>query len=257
MSVTRQLLLGLLAFLFPPVCLACRRVEGRESLPLSLCSRCSARLRPIAGRCCVACARPLARGLRGGENRCLSCRDRPSALAGLLSGWSYEPPLDAVIHGLKFARLEFLGHHLASALQDRFGAQLEEVDVVVPIPLHWIRRLRRGYNQAEAIAAPLARRAGVPLLRALRRRRLTRPQARLDRRERARNLRLAFALRTRHGQLADRTVLVVDDVVTTGATLETAASCLRQGGARAVIALTAGRTPARPQMPGKGGLAVF
>ncbi len=256
-SVTRRVALGLLAFLFPPACLACRRVEGIESLPMSLCSRCSAKLRPIAGPCCVVCTRPLAGTPRGGESRCLGCRGRDSALAGLLSGWSYEPPLDTVVQALKFARLEFLGRELASALHHQLREQLGEVDLVVPIPLHWIRRLRRGYNQAEAIAMPLARRTGAPLLRALRRRRPTRPQARLGREERTRNLRLAFALRGPRGRLADRTVLLVDDVVTTGATLETAARCLRQGGARAVIALTAGRTPARPQEPGKGGLAVF
>jgi ComF family protein len=166
----------------------------------------------------------------------------------LLCGWSFEPPLDAVIHALKFGRLEFLGQHLAADLHRLFAEELQETDVVIPIPLHWSRRIRRGYDQAEAIAGPLARLAGRPLVKALRRTRSTRPQARLDRRQRLRNLRLAFA--TSRGlatRLSGRRVLLVDDVVTTGATLEAAALCLAERGTGPVTALTAAQTPGHPR----------
>ena len=117
--------------------------------------------------------------------------------------------------------------------------------MVVPIPLHWSRRLVRGYNQAESIAKPLARRCGLPLVRALRRRRSTRQQALLDRNERETNLRLAFAVRcSQRTKVAGQQVLLVDDVVTTGATLEAAAGCLREAGARSILGLAVGRTPA-------------
>ena len=227
MSITRDVTLQILAFLFPPVCLACGEVEGIESLPLGLCSRCRRQLETT-------------RHSRGPYGQ----RTSGSALDGWVSGWSYEPPFDAVIHGLKFGRLEFLGQDLADGLHRLIGDVERNIDVVVPIPLHWHRRLTRGYNQAEAIAKPLARQLGLPLVHALRRQRRTRPQARLNRVERETNLRLAFAPRNSQcARIAGQRLLLVDDVITTGATLEVAARCLRSQGARSVLGLTAGRTP--------------
>jgi ComF family protein len=226
MSITRDVTLEILAFLFPPVCLACNRAEGNRTLRLCLCTRCHEKLETFSDR--NACS-PLAPA---------------TALDGLLSRWSYEPPFEAVIHGLKFGRLEYLGHDLAEGLHRSVREADVEIDMVVPIPLHWRRRLARGYNQAEAIAAPLAQRLALPMVNALRRRRFTRPQARLDRSERQANLRLAFAPeRRRCATIEDGRLLLIDDVVTTGATLEAAAQCLKSNGAQSVVALTAGRTP--------------
>lgn len=227
MSITKDMGLQVLAFLFPPACLACQRVEGVSSLPLGLCSRCHLELDPLQGSTCSA-----------------SLSD-PSALDDLLSRWTYTPPFNAVIQALKFGRLEFLGRDLAGGLHCLLvEEQGQEVDLVVPIPLHWLRRMARGYNQAEAIAGPLAQYLDRPLVRALRRPRPTRPQASLGRHQRKMNLRRAFAIRRRlSGRIAGQRILLVDDVVTTGATLETAAECLRQAGAHSVLALTAGRTP--------------
>jgi len=226
MSITRDAVLQVLAFLFPPACLACDRVEGVTSLALGLCSRCHGRLEILE---------------TAGD---LSKRDSSAALDALLSRWSYEPPFDAVIHGLKFGRLEFLGRDLADGLHDLLEDVAWEIDVVVPIPLHWHRRLARGYNQAEAIAEPIARRLSLPLVKALRRRRPTKPQAKLSRAQRETNLRLAFApVRHRCARIAGQRLLLVDDVVTTGATVEAAGRCLRDHGARSVVALAAGRTP--------------
>ena len=167
-----------------------------------------------------------------------------SSLSEILSGWTYQPPLDAVIRGLKFGRLEFLGRDLAAGLQRVLADAEGEFDVVVPIPLHWHRRLTRAYNQAEAIARPLARHLDLPLVEALRRRRATRAQAQLTRTQREINLRLAFApIEHKCAKIVGRRILLVDDVVTTGATLESAARCLRDRGVRSVTAVTAGRTP--------------
>lgn len=226
MSITKDMGLQVLAFLFPPACLACQRVEGVSSLPMGLCSHCHRDLDLLRGSSCSA----LCSG--------------PSALDGLLSRWAYAPPFDAVIQALKFGRLEFLGRDLADGLHRLLVEEEEqEIDVVIPIPLHWHRRMARGYNQAEAIARPLAQHLGRPLVRTLRRPQPTRPQALLGRRQREINLRRAFAVRRRlSGRIAGQRVLLIDDVVTTGATLETAAECLRQAGAQSVLALTAGRT---------------
>ena len=161
-----------------------------------------------------------------------------------------------VLRCFKFNRLEGLGKPLARAVAEALGAELESysprIDLVVPVPLHPLRRLRRGYNQAELLARPLARLLGKPLRQPLGRRRWTAPQARLSRRRRQENLEDAFRLRSR-GRLAGRRILLVDDVVTTGSTLRGAAAVLRKAGSGPILALAAARTPEIPKGPTKSG----
>jgi predicted amidophosphoribosyltransferase len=178
-----------------------------------------------------------------------------------------------VVQALKFRRLDRLGPLLAGPLAAEIANELAAAlpvpplppghqapagrfpplapcHLVVPVPLHWRRRLARGYNQAERIARPLARRLGLPCVGALRRRRPTPPQTALARRQRRRSVADAFAPVARHrGALAGRRVLLVDDVVTTGATLEAAARCLRRAGAAVVVAVAVARTPPESSQP--------
>jgi ComF family protein len=173
---------------------------------------------------------------------CGACAVRRPALDATLAGWSFEAPLDAVIHALKFGRQPHLGRQLGRALAAAQPAAVQAVELLVPVPLHWRRRLVRGYNQAAEIAAGLALVTAVPVRRALARRRPTRPQAGLPFERRAENVGRAFSVRDAEA-VRDRRCLLVDDVVTTGATLEQAARALRRAGARSVVALAAARTP--------------
>ncbi|MEM7582483.1 MAG: ComF family protein [Acidobacteriota bacterium] len=159
-----------------------------------------------------------------------------------MSAWSYQPPIDAVLAGLKFRRLEYLGGQLARDLITLFEDRLTTCELVVPVPLHWRRYLSRGYNQSAAIARPLAKRLGLPFENALRRCRATPAQSRLSRAERTGNLQGAFRIR-RRARCRGRHVLLIDDVVTTGTTLDAAARCLLAAGASSVSAVTAARTP--------------
>jgi ComF family protein len=147
-----------------------------------------------------------------------------------------------VILALKFRRLDYLGRHLAHELAAALGGEFESADLVVPVPLHWTRRVARGFDQAERIAVPLAARLGLPVAGVLRRRRATGAQARLGRAARLANLAGAFRV-DRAQAVVGRRVLLVDDVTTTGATLEAAAAALLSAGAAEVFALTAARTP--------------
>jgi ComF family protein len=116
------------------------------------------------------------------------------------------------------------------------------VDVIVPVPLHPARLRRRGYNQAALLARELGRRVGLPVEeRALQRVRATRSQMRLSAADRRRNVQGAF--RCADGRVRGRRVLLLDDVCTTGATLEACADALRAGGAESVWALTLARAP--------------
>lgn len=169
---------------------------------------------------------------------CGACRGDPPPFDRLLYGWAFEPPLAQVIRGLKYRRLDYLATAWAAALFDRVQSTLPPLDAVVPIPLHWFRRLGRGYNQADLLASGLARRMGLPKL-ALRRRRSTPAQTTQSATERRRNLRGAF---TAPPSVRGLRMLLVDDIVTTGSTLRAAASALRAAGATAVTALTLART---------------
>jgi ComF family protein len=202
---------------------------------------------------CAVCSRPLAAHALPADYRCGSCRQSPPAFDRLLALWSYRPPLDAVVQGLKFRRLDYLGRHLAVALIEGLGDRLSGFDAVVPVPLHWRRRLARGYNQAERIARPLANRLGLAYLPALARHRATPPQSLLGRDERLSNLRKAF--RVPHPErIRGLHLLLVDDVATTGATLNATSAALKSAGAATVVALVAARTPLEPvATSGRGG----
>jgi ComF family protein len=241
----KGLLDRLMHALLPAPCLGCGEALPAAGTSLGLCAGCRAVLAPLPRQACAVCARPLAAYALPADYRCGACRERPPAFDRLLALWSYRPPLDAVVQGLKFARLDYLGSHLAAALATAFAGQLGGFDRVVPVPLHWRRRFARGYNQAESIARPLAGRLGLPCSLALSRRRATPPQSLLGKADRLANLRKAFVVR-RPERVRGLRLLLVDDVATTGATLDASAAALKAAGAAAVTALVAGRTPLDP-----------
>lgn len=149
-----------------------------------------------------------------------------------------------MVTAFKFRRLEYLGRHLGEALVEAVATEIDRagpIDAVAPIPLHPWRKLRRGFDQAARIAEPAARCLGLPYApTALRRRRATPPQSRLGRRSRLRNLERAFVPGRGARHLRDRTVLLIDDVITTGATAAAAAHGLRRAGVgRIVVAAVA------------------
>ena len=150
-----------------------------------------------------------------------------------------------MIGDLKFRKLEYLGPQIAERLVG-LADNLAEHDLVTAVPLHWRRYLERRFNQSTLIARPLARRLGLPFQQVLRRTRPTPSQTGLGRRERQENLRDGFrvaTLRARGIKLQGARVLLVDDVATTGATLNAAGHALREAGVAHVTALTAARTP--------------
>jgi ComF family protein len=191
---------------------------------------------------CAACGELLDRPLRGPV--CAGCWGSIApAPSGVHAAGEYAGPLKAIIHALKYDGRRSLAGPLAALMRERGARVLAGADAAVAVPLHAARRRERGFNQAH----DLAKRLGLPVVPALMRVRATAAQALLPADARPANVAGAFAA-TRHARrLRGRVVVLVDDVATTGATLEACASVLRDGGAAEVRVLTAARVSAPPR----------
>lgn len=238
-------LADLLHLIVPANCLACNERVDRVRDGLGLCLPCRSRLQTWPERSCACCRRPLEAAALPSGYLCGPCRRQPPAFDELLCAWSYDEPLTHVITGLKFRQLEYLGSQVGRHLALEFAESISTCDLITEVPLHWTRRLRRGYDQGRAIARAVAKQSGVPRVAALRRLRATPPQSRLSRPERKKNL--AGAFRCRSKRIRGKSLLLVDDVVTTGATLDAAAAALKAAGAKRVTALLAAKTPIDPE----------
>jgi ComF family protein len=165
-----------------------------------------------------------------------------AAMSRIISVGSYDGALRNIVHALKYQGRRSIARHLARLMRHRAQTVLAEADFVVAVPLHWRREYSRGFNQAREIARSL----GPPVLEALTRSRATPPQVALSAPERQHNVANAFALKRSTWRTAPSivacNVVLVDDVVTTGATLEACAAVLRGAGAGKVYGLTVART---------------
>jgi ComF family protein len=150
----------------------------------------------------------------------------------------YAFPIDAAIKALKFNRKIFYSPAFGEILCAAEPLLPMDIDTLLPVPLHWRRKMMRGFNQADEIAGPLAKELCVPLLQGVRRIRATPFQSGLNASQRARNLSSAFVVMT---NLSEQHVLIVDDVITTGTTVQALAEALMVAGANRVSALAVAR----------------
>jgi ComF family protein len=237
-AVARSLVDPVLSVLFPSLCVVCRRLLGETSRG-PLCPDCFGQLPRHRDALC-ACGVPLAGGVPA---PCGRCRRGLSPFDAGASLGPYEGSLRTVLHALKYARRRRLAARLADALvaEPAVRALLEPSALLVAVPLHPRRLRERGFNQSELIARALGRRTGLPLLtRVLARGQDTPPQAGLTAAARRRNVAAAFVARPGPA-LYGRTVVLIDDVLTTGATARACAGALRGAGAAAVRVLTVAR----------------
>ena len=223
--------------LLPPRCLLC--AEPGEG-GLDLCAACRRSL-PSNRDACRHCALPLPPADLHPDRVCGTCQRRPPPLDAVQAAFVYAPPLDRLLPRFKFHQDLAAGRLLARLMADAFVAT-ERPLALLPVPLHRGRLRRRGYDQALELARPLARRLQLPLhAGALRRIRATAAQSELDAAARRRNLRGAFQVAG--GVSLPAHVALVDDVMTTGATLHAAATALRRAGVTRVDAWVCARVP--------------
>lgn len=224
-------------FILPPLCPFCRTPLKRRER--ALCGPCREDL-PWNTPCCPRCALPLGTA-DGGERECAACQARPPAFRRVLAPFRFEFPVDAGIRAIKFnRRLEFVpvfAHAMAMAMARSYSPE-EQPGLLVPVPLHYLRHGLRGFNQADLLASRIARIRDIPVCRKVARIRSTRPQTGLDTRARRDNLDGAFRAGT---FVRGRHVLIVDDVMTTGATVKELGGCLERAGAASVSVIVAAR----------------
>jgi predicted amidophosphoribosyltransferase len=257
---------SLIRIMLAPACAAC---EAELERPLSgpVCDACWIAVPRLTMPCCERCGDALA-DWRAAHRLCPRCRRRPPLLESALSAGRYDGSLRQIVHAFKYQRRRVLAAPLAAMMRTAGADLLNRADAVVPVPLHPWRAFHRGFNQAD----DLARRLELPVVKALRRRVGGPPQASLPAAQRHGNVRDAFVLRPlirlsqndlggrftnfvkrppRSFLIRNRSLVLIDDVMTTGATLDACARQLLDAGARSVSALTVARAvagqPARRQ----------
>lgn len=229
----QRVILPILSRLLPQACRLCGLPSGAQLL----CPGCEADLPRLPAAHCPVCALPVPTA-----QVCGRCLKHPPAFDATLALWAYADPADTLIHALKFrAQLPLAGYFAAQLA----ALDLPPVDQLLAMPLHPRRLCERGFNQSVEIGRALARRSGIAFVPdALVRLHDTPPQRDLSWSQRRRNVRGAFALRAGTGiGLTGRHVAVIDDVLTTGASLHEVARVLKAGGARTVTSIVLARTP--------------
>jgi ComF family protein len=223
---------------YPPFCVSCR-----SSLEQGLlCRDCLESAVRITAPFCQVCSRPYS-GEMGAPFSCPDCEDHPPAFDCVATRYQANGLVRDLIHRFKYSGEFHLRQILANWLEEALSdprISREPFDAFVPVPLHTTRIRERGYDQIAALVELMAKRSHRPVWACLRRSRYTESQTRFSRKERLQNLRNAFELRKGSSVLGKR-LLLVDDVLTTGSTLDECARILKAHGAESVRAITVAR----------------
>ena len=232
MTTLARLLDPFLSLLYPQRCLVCRALGEA-----ALCGTCLGQIVPVPEPSCPVCGHAVEP-----RDGCLNCLARRPAFVRARALGAYEGVLQTAIHHFKYHDRPQLAGPLGRCLADFARTQAAhlnrlEFDGLVPVPMHRVRRRLRGYNQSERMARVVSAELGIPLCAALERSRATRPQVGLARDARRSNLKNAFTVCFPE-RVVGQTLLLLDDVATTGSSLHECAVVLKAHGAKAVYALT-------------------
>ncbi len=237
---TTRLLTRIVSLFIPYKCPGCG-TAGEHFI----CPECDKKIKRIAEPYCKRCGRPLPPGVRETAD-CRECREAKMKFDVCRSVFQYQPPVDELVRKFKFSRNFAAGRRLMDgaceiALSDpEYFAGFDASAGIVPVPLHPFRYIRRGFNQSEYFSEGFSRMWSVEIMPCLIRRRHTRPQSLLPLKERAKNVRGAFSVR-KNTALSGKRIILVDDVMTTGATIRECSRILKEAGAGEVYVLTIAR----------------
>jgi len=217
----------------------------REVTRIPICRRCLKAPEPLSAEYfCATCRTPFQNAFPlDSSGRCALCRGGHRGFDEAYCFGAYEGVLRELIHQYKYGKIKTLARPLGDLLANALPRD-QEFDAVAPVPLHWRRQWQRGFNQSELLARAIARRTGIPVVKALRRGKATRTQASLSNTGRRRNVAAAFKCK-RARLVAGKRILLIDDVMTTGSTAASCALALKRAGARKVVLLTVARVDRR------------
>jgi len=216
--------------ILPPHCLIC---GSSVQVDNGVCRECTGRIIPVPKPVCDTCGRPI-----GTPGQCLMCHEKPPPFDRIMSVAVFEGLLKDSIHAFKYNRATIYKRFFAHMLYEMICNADIESDILTFVPLHWTRQMQRGYNQSALIARELSGYIGVDVrYNVLRKVRRTCSQVGLGKDQRKANLKGAFTA----ADVDKRSVLVVDDVITTGQTAFEVSSALRKAGASYIVIASIGR----------------
>ncbi len=230
----------ILNLLFPPQCLNC---DSRVPTHGTLCLPCWQQIQFISDPMCHCCGLPFDYDI-GKDTLCGDCLQERPAYAHARAAFRYDEHSSKLITRFKYSDHTQLAKVYSSWLAKAGSELLEKTDIIIPVPLHYFRFVQRRYNQSALLAHALSGKTGIKHLHnALNRTRRTVSQTGLSRAQREKNVRGAFSVNKRYArEIKGKYILLVDDVMTTGATLEQCAKTLLKSGAMQVNVLTLART---------------
>ncbi|MFH1457989.1 MAG: ComF family protein [Candidatus Omnitrophota bacterium] len=240
MDVFRRVIDNLLDIVYPKTCLACKERLTVSCIDGLVCFECWQKIKRNTPPFCSSCGRRL-RKENLNKSICPGCQKNKWHFDRAFSPCIYDGVIKELIHAFKYNNKDHLGFTLSRLMTDfikEFNVPVDFVDFIVPIPLHRTRLREREFNQAEALSAPIAKEFQKPVASGLLvRARPTKTQTDLEKEMRLLNVKGSFSI-TNPAAVKGKNLLLVDDVLTTGATSSEAAKTLKQAGARVVFALT-------------------
>ncbi len=225
---------GILDLLLPRVCSSCGQKVKNTAL---LCDECAKELREYHQNECTFCGKAISTG-----HICVDCRKEYS-FDDVFSGFHFTPVVQRLIHDFKYSELRTNGKFLSEQFATRLAhvTSFQHVDYIIPVPLHNTKRRERGFNQSDIIAQIISDKLDIPVLRkTVLRKKFTKTQTKLTKDAREKNVSDAFIVRDRD-RLKEKSVVLVDDVLTTGATMKSIALLLRENLIQKVYVVTLAR----------------
>ncbi|MBE6449160.1 MAG: ComF family protein [Alphaproteobacteria bacterium] len=225
--------------LLPPRCLICGEIVYKEN---GLCAKCFSKINFLSNQSCPICGRPYTFPIEDGNTLiCGKCLSKPPVLRGLKAVFAYDDFSKNLILPFKHADRTDLVPYLSKLMFKRGKEFFEEADCIIPVPLHWKRKLKRKYNQAALLALNIEKLSQKPcLLSVLSRHRYLTSQKNKTRKERLENIKNAFKVKDAN-LIKNKKIVLIDDVYTTGATLNECARVLYKAGAKDVVAVVIAR----------------
>lgn len=233
--------MSLLDWIYPPKCMACQTIlmPVHNSFEKYLCANCKSLFVPIADPFCLRCGHPKKNSSVSTQSSCISCRGKEFYFENHRAAFAYEEVVREMVLNIKFRSKRQVAQGLGWLFADVCKNWNIKGDYIVPIPLHPSKKRMRGFNQATLLAQPIGSVCGIPVANNMMLRiKKTPPQSGLSALAREQNLSNAFRCNNKKYNVAGKTIILIDDIFTSGATINACAKCLLESNAAKIYAVS-------------------